>query len=92
MVKVYVEDIVDKLEKIRTIMNNPLLILDNEQMQLLNITSGHISTITVLRATNNSELSSHSQGALLKVIPFKDLSISDLDKILPKCKEDIQYV
>ena len=76
----------NKLKDISLIMRNPLLILDNEQMQLLNI--NHLAkTIQVLRAVNNSELSSHTNGSVLKIMPFKGLSVEDLDKILNRCKD-----
>jgi len=98
-------DTANKLEKVQKLMQNLLLVLDNEQMQLLNINRGlkkanevlsdtsrfanDVNTIQVLRGTNNSELSSHKIGSILKVIPFKNLSITDLDKILTRCPTDI---
>lgn len=63
---------------------NPLLVLGSEQLQLLNfIPNG--KSIQVYRAVNNSLIQRHDVNEVLKVIPFKELTIDILDKYLKRC-------
>jgi hypothetical protein len=71
------------LGNIVKLQTNPLLVVDDEQMQLLSMDT--MSNVKVLRGINNSYISRHKKGSELKVMPFKNLSVTDLDKISHRC-------
>lgn len=85
------------LKEIQKIQKNPLMIIDDEQIQLLEISeinSGSVSSgsIKVNRGVNNSYLSKHTKDVPIKVIPFKTLSVDALDKLAPKCEDTLVTV
>ncbi len=82
------------LEEIQKIQKNPLMIIDDEQIQLLEIVNAKESTnkIKVNRGVNNSYLSKHAKEAAIKVIPFKTLSVDVLDKLASKCNDTVVSV
>jgi hypothetical protein len=82
------KDLIESLEKIIKIQKNPLITIDDEQMQLLSIIRSNFHGIRVNRAVNNSLINSHSIGSIIKIIPYKGLSITELDKILKVCPND----
>jgi hypothetical protein len=69
------------LEKVIKIQKNPLLTIDDEQLQYL---SSNGNSIKVYRGVNNSKLSGHFNGAEIKIVPFHELDISTLNNILSK--------
>ena len=77
------KDSIIKLNEIIKIQKNPLFVIENEQLQFNKIINE--TTIKVFRAVNNSVINSHLKDSKLKVIPFKDLSIQALERILEKC-------
>jgi hypothetical protein len=79
----------DIIKKIKQIQPNPLFVLDDEQFQLLDeIGLGETSNaFKVYRGINNSEVSKHQKGSIIKIIPYKNLSVHALDKVSKKCPE-----
>ncbi len=82
------------LKAIVPVQKNPLLIIDDEQIQLLEILgdSEGIGRIKVVRGVNNSYLSKHIEGSDIKTFPFKGLGTTFLDKITKRCysKVDVE--
>lgn len=66
------------LQKVTQVQKNPLLTIDDEQLQYLS-TSG--TSIKVYRAVNNSKLSGHPGGSIIKIVPFQELSVEFLDSL-----------
>lgn len=76
----------DSLSKIVEIQKNPLIVIDDEQVQLIQLDiNNDKKSMKVLRGINNSYMSKHKTGAELKVIPYKNLSVVDLDRISKRC-------
>jgi hypothetical protein len=82
-------DTINVLKNIIKIQQNPLLVIDDEQLQLLSISE---KGIKVNRGVNNSYLSRHNQNSVIKVIPFKELSIPVLDKFAKACVNSEQML
>ena len=71
-------DTISKLQKITVVQKNPLLVIDDEQLQFLNFVSGK-NAISVSRGVNNSILMKHTKNASIYVIPYKTLSVNFLE-------------
>ena len=84
----------DVMAEIDGIQRNPLLVVNDEQMQMLYIIDEESFTgIKVYRGVNNSNLTSHPANSLIKVVPFKNLSPAILGTIIDSCPpEEIQYI
>lgn len=70
----------DKLRKIQTITKNPLMFINNEQIQLINVVNNN--TISVYRAVNTSILGKHLKGSVLFIFPYQNLSSDSIKKLL----------
>jgi hypothetical protein len=79
---------------IEKIQNNPLIVVNEEQMQILyTVTEENFTGIKVYRGVNNSNLTSHPANSIIKVVPFKELSPSKLETIIEACPmEEVRYV
>jgi len=84
------KSIVEKLKKITKLQDNPLLIVDGEQMQFLKVVSEN--SIKVYRATNNSLLEVHAPGSNLEIMPYKELGVNDLSKYANQCVFDTEVI
>ena len=74
------------LEAVRKVQNNPLLVIEDEQLQLINIIkTSHGYKLKVYRAVNNSIIESHDINAIIKIIPFNTLSVDFLDTLIGRC-------
>jgi hypothetical protein len=84
----------DLMADVDAIQRNPLLVVNDEQMQMLYIVDEeHFTGIKVYRGVNNSNLTSHPPNSIIKVVPFKTLTPTILEKILYACPpEEIQYI
>ncbi len=68
-------DTINNLKNIIKIQKNPLIVIDDEQLQVLDIENDYLY---VNRATNNSLIENHIIGSKIYIIPFKNLTINDL--------------
>lgn len=74
---------INKIKEIKKYQKNPLIVIDNEQLQIIDIIED--LGISVNRSVNNSTLESHTKGSKIKVIPFRQLSVDILEKIISLC-------
>jgi hypothetical protein len=78
-------NVVVKLKEILVIQRNPLIVINDEQLQVSQIIDEQHGIVNVLRAVNNSIIMNHDKGSEVKVIPFHNLSVPRLRGILPEC-------
>ena len=95
----------NKIERIRKIVSHPLIVLDDEQLQIVEsiedfsntvkslstikkLEENHMISYKVNRGVDNSIIKKHKKGTLVKIFPFKELSVEDL-KQFPLC--DTEY-
>jgi len=72
---------------VKAVQQNPIFVLGDEQLQLLDriIETATDSVYGVNRGVNNSDVSKHEAGSMMKIVPYKNLGIPELDKIASKC-------
>ena len=70
------EKTIENLNKIIEIQKNPILILNDEQLQLVKI--NNFSEIIVFRGVNNTIIKKHSQYSNLNIIPYNNLTPDEL--------------
>ncbi len=72
---------------VKKVQPNPIFVLGDEQLQLLDriIETATDSVYGVNRGVNNSDVSKHEAGSMIKIVPYKNLGIPELDKIASKC-------
>ncbi len=69
----------DIIKRIMNIQKNPLIIIDDEQMQVISFEDSDI--INVYRAVNNSSLQKHTKNSEIRVMPYNQLSVPILNVI-----------
>jgi hypothetical protein len=88
------------LLNVQKIQNNPIIIIGDEQLQLIGPVPGPVDPqgpagpkgFKVYRGINNSYVSKHSVGSIVKIMPYKGLNTTELSKIVPLCTGTKSFV
>lgn len=90
----------DTFQKIILYQQNPLFIIDDEQIQFekivpdselnVDLEGNHYYSIVVFRSVNNTLLTNHYENSKIYIIPYKNLYISILDKLIGRDEKTLK--